>query len=115
MTVKYRKGKMYSKIRCHLSRARVGDRNWHTKRYECNLLNEGVHHRQYRGESCELLAYYDREPYTWDLLVSNSKPEINCEPNCAKCGWKILIHEPYVLTEQGWGETKHYYHYGCHK
>ena len=85
--------RQFSKIR---SNAKLTARTKNRKRKELTLSSED------HGDARLIISYF------------NDSEKINQEPDCAKCGWKVLYGEELIRTTNNNMDPKHY-HVWCKK
>ena len=76
-------------------------RKWHDIRFESTLSTKNGHGKCARKDLEE----------TW--IHDHDDDVINVEPNCRKCGWKILYNEAFVNTNSSKYDNL-FYHIWCH-
>ena len=76
-------------------------KKWHDIRFESTLTTECGYGK---------CARHDLDKSS--IHNHDNDDLVNVEPNCTKCGWKILYNESFINTNGKFGQL--FYHMWCH-
>lgn len=104
----------FSKVRSNIAfeRHRINNtkntgKQWHGIRDELTLATDGTYHAY--GSSCMINTINRRLVSDYIANREGESHQTNREPDCNKCGWKILYGEELIRTTNNNMDPTHYH------